>query len=173
MNTTKMKTWENFIEFAIPEKSEREDFRGWVKNALLGIKNEKMLILYGEGPTGKTTTINVLYKIIENSIIVDGVDKRTLSYIYDKSVVFVDDGGNTGYIEAMHAGEQLPVCLPYVKTFYPSTWPDIVFVTNELLTGMRSMGLVINMPNRPDEMDAHLIEKLCEDLESVRNWFLE
>jgi hypothetical protein len=29
------------------------------------------------------------------------------------------------------------------------------------------------MPNRPDEMDAHLIEKLCEDLESVRNWFLE
>ena len=168
-----MKTWKEFIEFTIPEKSERENFRRWIKNALFGIRNKRALILYGPGSNGKSTITDVLSKIINNSCFMLDITPNMCG----KSVVFLEDISkrNVPHIKLMLDNDGV-FSVPQRPKMYsqPSMeWPDIVMVVNEMpAEGILRRSILINTPNTPEVANPHMAEELLEGADGILDWFL-
>ena len=166
--------WGMFMEFAIPDKAEREQFKHYIRNAIYGIRNKKALILYGPGANGKSTIIDVLSKIIDNSCFMIDITPNMCG----KSVVFLEgiSKRNVPYIKLMldNAGIFSVPQRPSLFSAPSMEWPDIVMVVNEMPTeGLLRRSILINMPNTPKVANTHMAEELLEGRDGILDWFLQ
>ena len=165
--------WGMFMEFAIPDKAEREQFKHYIRNAIYGIRNKKALILYGPGANGKSTITRVLSEIIDNScfmlnisptmhgesfVFLEGVTKRDIPYIK----LMLDNAGIFSVPQR-----------PSLFSAPSMEWPDIVMVVNEMPTeGLLRRSILINMPNTPIVANPSMAEELLEGRCGILDWFL-
>ena len=64
-----MKTrFEEFIELAIPDKRKRNTLKMYISACANGVYPRRRLILHGDGMSGKTMLVNLLYFIFGNDI---------------------------------------------------------------------------------------------------------
>ena len=165
--------WARFIEFAIPDKAELEQFKRYVRNAIYGIRNKKLLILYGPVANGKSTIIGVLSKIIDNSCFMLDITPNMCG----KSVVFLEGVSKRSvpYIKLMLDNEG-PFSVPQRPKMYspPSMeWPDVVMAVNEMpAEGLLRRSILINTPNTPAVANPHVAEELLDGMDGIVDWFL-
>lgn len=165
--------WARFIEFAIPDKAELEQFKRYVRNAIYGIRNKKLLILYGPGANGKSTIINVLYKIIDNSCFMLDITPTMCG----KSVVFLEGVSRRSvpYIKLMLDNDGVFSIPQRPKMYSPPSmeWPDVVMAVNEMpAEGLLRRSILINTPNTPAVANPHVAEELLEGMDGIVDWFL-
>lgn len=117
-----MEKWINFIEWAIPDKLEREQVRLHVKSAIAGIRSDRILIFFGTGRNGKS----VLRRLIEK---IPGAPK-----FLSKSILELND-------------------------FAPCSGRYVL----------------INFSNTIDEQhgDPMLLRKLLDNIDEIKDWFME
>lgn len=166
--------WAKFIEFAIPDKAELEQFKRYVRNAIYGIRNKKILILHGPVATCKSTITDVLSKIIDNSCFMLDITPNMCG----KSVVFLEgiSKGNIPYIKLMLDNDGVFSIPQRPKMFSPPSieWPDVVMAVNEMpAEGLLRRSILINMPNTPKVANPHMAKELLEGMDGIVDWFLE
>ena len=117
-----MEKWINFIEWAIPDKSEREQVRLHVKSAISGMLSDRILIFFGTGRNGKS----VLRRLIEK---IPGAPN-----VLSKSILELNDFA------------------PYGGKY-----------------------VLINFSNTIDERDGDpmLLSKLFNNIDEIKDWFME
>lgn len=183
MKTTK--TWKEFIEFAIPDEKEREEFRQYIKNTISGVGNKKALVLYGTGANGKSVLMYILFQILEY----DECIKAFEDFIMNPKENIEDILGSKAFLsmgkpildKSFHEHARLFIKKEVMTVHSISEsgdtiiyWPDLIIATNENIqdSWLQDVSLVINMPNIPERKNHHLTDDLIDDIDGIKAWFL-
>ena len=164
--------WAKFIEFTIPDREERNQFKRYVRNAVYGIRNEKALAFCGQGVNGKSVIIRVLSEIIPDSYFMYNI-KSPASHITGKSAVFNDDvlRSDFDYIKKLlPTGEKIRFNLPGQL----EDTPNIFIALNQIPASVElpERFIIINMPNTPIVANPSMAEELLEGRCGILDWFL-
>jgi len=181
-------TWTEFIEWAIPDERNREQFRLYIKNSLNGVRNNKMLILYGPGRNGKGITYEAMNKAIgaENTVhFSDHILSNTTEAMYSLNLI---EGKKLCYLslgpdDRYHHGilELIDGVFPMIRGIYEKprlakSMPDFVNITNDINTdsSLIRRSLFIDFSNEFNNNDAGELVSIVEYInkEEIKQWFL-
>ena len=180
-----MKTkFEEFIELSIPSIEQRESMRLWVKNALNGIKNNKALILYGVGPSGKSTLLSIIESIIGEGFGFINADYGYLNSMYTLDIVsragiivFADfpRGNNSGRLKCLIENESMITKEIGKDSVRCSAWPNVIIHANRMPEdSILRRSIVIKMEyDESIHNDPNFLFDVLADKKSALDWFLK
>lgn len=181
-----MKTrWSEFIELSMPQKGYREFLKTWVKNASNGVKNEKALMIYGYGQSGKTTLGDIIEAVIGKQICthvsLSDLNNQSIRYdIKDYAALIIDEltaRENTGILKCMIDDDSMIVKKRYsrVGNECNESWPNIIIITNDRdMVGIERRSAIIRMHSVEKFIDnKNILDELLSEIDSIRGWFLD
>ena len=173
---------EKFLNFAIPDPADREmllEYMGLC--CTIDTRQQKMLIMCGEGGTGKSTLIKLLQEIVGkrniSNIPMSKLSERftavfmmgkLLNSCADLEIDALDDVSlikqliGEDEIKAEHKGKSVFSFENFAKMLFSTN--ELPLVRNEKTDGFYRRLLVLTMNNRPDKRDVNLKEKLMKQL---------
>lgn len=174
-------TFKEFIEKSIPNESQREGMRLWVKNALNGNKNDKILFLVSGGETGKTTLARIISTILNDYgewLNCSAMSRRYfLDTIKGRKVAVFDGFNNSedaGLVKAMLENEPILVPVFRGKSYIQSQWPNIIIASNEMNSeGINRRSIMVQMVKFDIIFEHDLFYELLNEKDSILNWFLK
>ena len=173
---------EKFLEYSIPDKADREMLLEYIGLCCtIDIKQQKMLVICGDGGTGKSTIINLIQEIVgkrntsnvamsklgENFQAIRMMGKL-LNSCADLEIDALDDVTmikkliGEDAISDSYKGKDIISFDNYAKLLFSTN--ELPLVRNEKTEGFYRRLLVLTMNHKPEHRDPRLYDKLKNEI---------
>ena len=173
---------EKFLNFAVPEADDREMLLQYIGLCLThDVSQQKMLVIRGEGGTGKSTLINLIqdmvgYRNISNVSLTELQQRfkpillmgKLLNTCADLEIDALDDVSmvkkliGEDYVDGEHKGLRPVSFKNYAKLLFSTN--ELPLVRNEKTKGFYRRLLVLEMNREPEHADHDLKKRLTAEL---------
>lgn len=182
---------ERFLEFAIPDKDDREMLLEYIGLCCsIDISQQKMLVICGEGGTGKSTIINLIQKIVgkqnTSNVAMSKLSEnfqairmmgKLLNACADLEIDALDDVTKIKQLvgeDSMsdsYKGKDIISFDNYAKLLFSTN--ELPLVRNEKTDGFYRRLLILTMNEVPEHRDPDLPERLEKDIPYLLHMAME
>lgn len=182
---------ERFLEFAIPDKDDREMLLEYIGLCCsIDISQQKMLVICGEGGTGKSTIINLIQKIVgkqnTSNVAMSKLSEnfqairmmgKLLNACADLEIDALDDVTKIKQLvgeDSMsdsYKGKDVISFDNYAKLLFSTN--ELPLVRNEKTDGFYRRLLILTMNEVPDHRDPDLPERLEKEIPYLLHMAME